>query len=787
MGSRAIPIPAGATIGAPGASPALTPGERTRAVLRSDPAAAARVAQMLRENRQGPETGAQQLGLHGPLGAAENFFQGAGLQAVRNLVSFPALAASAGEYSGNPLVHGAGEIGAALHRIYGPATAPLPGTSERAGRILGDVLPLAVGPEGGIAGAVGREGIGGLARAAALAGAGGIGVGAALRAAGAPANVQALGELVGGGAPALFAPVLAADVLTADADALGRRAARGAERLLGAIRPGPGEPEMREELRALLPDLRAFARTRPLRTVETKLATRRAGEGLNDAAAAIWEREHQPMLERHAQLPVNLDPVAERIEEAVTPGIAKEFPQDAQRMLRRADEYRGRVEPLEDVESRRAARRRFETDSKFPDQPTAEKDLSRAITSGLVQRIEDTLQAAGEPGVREINMRTGRLAKIGDALIRRANAAEGERSRGDRILANAHLFGAGHGIGRTPYIGAFVRPIGMLRAAFTPESTNELVQAALEDLAAPQRESLAARLGRVLAPRRPGPAPAVPDLFGAPQRTLPEIIPEARRLPAPNPRRGGAIVTGSPAPSPPPAGILAGIPERRFVITEHGPLQTPVRPPAAPRGLLLPENPLGNILLPGGVVTETPVRFSNVEIPREGARVPTETELRQRIGGEPPAVEAQRGELGKPRVTRGPQGKLRVKRPGPGASLPGDVHVFTPEENELLEALNALLNATPESVLPPIEPFGYPSYDIGNVSGGLADIPGSGLSPEEAEAEAAEARQHAAYRESVQRAMERERAGLPPEEPIRAPERIKDRAKGPNYVSPRRR
>lgn len=711
--ARQLMIPAGAQqVRDPAAqNPALTPAERRAAIFANDPAAAAqsrRIAAIRTSPDARQETFSQLAGLHGPLGDVENALQGAGRQFInmgRGIANMGAL----GQYSLNPIVAGAGNLSANAARVMAPYATALKGPGETAGRIGADVMAAI---EGGGADEVGIPIM--LKPStwpmAAVGGGTGFGTSTALHAIGLPPALAGLGGMLAGGAAGLLPNVLLAPEAEAGAE-LGPRAQRGVERLLSAIKPGAGAPEMRQEVTAAVPDIRALLGPNPMRGVETKLVTRRAGETLADAAHDIWEREHAPLLARHADVPVVLDPVADRIEALATPGLEREFPAATRQILQRADEYRGRVEPLRTVESRRAARRRYERDPSFAARPTTKKDLSRAITSGLVDRIEDTLQAAGAPGVREINMRTGRLGRIGEALTKRANAAEQEAGRGDRIMREAHLFGAGHGLSGAPYVGAFIRPIGMLRAAFTPQSTNDLVAAGLSDIGGGERESLGARLLRGLTPKRPqntGGLPAVRPLEPRPPepyqagpsslRTplqLRSAAPLQRGLPPINPRPGGVIPAG---PVTPPEAEAFAPGRTGFTITGPGRTET-----AAPfvrplRGLLEAQNPEApNIELPRGVITESPVKLSNVMVPWADRAVRTEEELRRLATGHTLPIQ---GDVLRPSRSKSLRdfirGPLASKRPGPGASLPGDVHIFTPEETSLRQALEDALRAIPE-------------------------------------------------------------------------------------------
>lgn len=71
------------------------------------------------------------------------------------------------------------------------------------------------------------------------------------------------------------------------------------------------------------------------------------------------------------------------------------------------------------------------------------------------------------------------------------------------------------------------------------------------------------------------------------------------------------------------------LPGFSFERTGGKPVQTPVRPVRPVRGLLLAENPPGNIVPPSGVITRSPLDFTNIAPPpRPGERIRSQNDLR---------------------------------------------------------------------------------------------------------------------------------------------------------------
>lgn len=381
----------------------------------------------------------------------------------------------------------------------------------------------------------------------------------------------------------------------------------GEKRLLRALRPPANAEgaELRGVVHEALPELEAVARTRPLRGVK-ELHTRAVAEAIGQRARDIEQNEHAPIIARLANEPVEMAPVGQAAVNRISPAEYRENPAATEAALRFAQRAAEPTNLREADAFRRILRR--ELSNKFGRLQGPEIEARKGAVSELVNQIEQTAARHGEPSLRAINQRYGRLGRIARRLEARAPVAELEPGRGERLGRDAHVFVGSAAMGH-PYVGLFARPLEFVRQLVRPNSTNELVRAAMRNLGPARRSAF-----DVLRSRLNAPTPA--EAFGG------EPAP-----PAGLPRGQYNAPQGAPPAGPKQ---LPGLPFERVA---SGPLQTAYRPPRPVRGLLLPKNPPGNVALPSGVVTESPLDLMQFAVPRPGGRVLSPDEARRTLAG----------------------------------------------------------------------------------------------------------------------------------------------------------
>jgi hypothetical protein len=174
-------------------------------------------------------------------------------------------------------------------------------------------------------------------------------------------------------------------------------------------------------------------------------------ERLQDRLSDIWHEEHKPQVERHAQMPVNLEDARNAAQAAITPELRANNPtaaRAADRWINSAlsDEAAGTVG--------QADKMLRGINAEIPNLPEPFKAVGKlarnAAAKSLRETIDTNLQAAGEEGVKGPNTRWGALKEVTDAIGDRLNNA-GNRPfsiydafKGSHRLA---LTGAGLGAG----------------------------------------------------------------------------------------------------------------------------------------------------------------------------------------------------------------------------------------------------------------------------------------------------------------------------------------------------
>jgi hypothetical protein len=213
----------------------------------------------------------------------------------------------------------------------------------------------------------------------------------------------------------------------------------------------PADLEFGNTVKKALPDIAHAARTGGELQMEGNARVGELHERLQDRLSDIWHEEHQPQVERHAQMPVNLEDARNAAQAAITPELRANNPtaaRAADRWINSAlsDEAAGTVG--------QADKMLRGINAEIPNLPEPFKAVGKlarnAAAKSLRETIDTNLQAAGEEGVKGPNTRWGALKEVTDAIGDRLNNA-GNRPfsiydafKGSHRLA---LTGAGLGAG----------------------------------------------------------------------------------------------------------------------------------------------------------------------------------------------------------------------------------------------------------------------------------------------------------------------------------------------------
>jgi hypothetical protein len=145
---------------------------------------------------------------------------------------------------------------------------------------------------------------------------------------------------------------------------------------------------------------------------------------LDERAHEIWREEHQPQVERHAEMPINHEAIAERAKAAISPADRANNPAGARAADRWIDsalseDAIGTIGKADDMLRR--------INAEIPNLPEPFKNIGKQVRNaaarGLRSEIETGLTSAEEAGVHGPNTRWGALREISNAVERKLNAA----------------------------------------------------------------------------------------------------------------------------------------------------------------------------------------------------------------------------------------------------------------------------------------------------------------------------------------------------------------------------
>ena len=208
---------------------------------------------------------------------------------------------------------------------------------------------------------------------------------------------------------------------------------------------GPKSVDFMRDVETALPDIAEAMRKRGLKTKgNERVAELR--DTLREEATQLWDEGHAPMVERHAQVPVNYKAIAKKAMREIAPAdvkISQSRVNLARKWIKQAFS-----EPL-NVQTADSMIRRLNAELKIlePKFGDVGKRVRRAALKGLREQIDVTLERMGETGVKEINRRWGALDNIAKTIEKQIKAAEAASQIPSGILPHiiAHPVRAGAG------------------------------------------------------------------------------------------------------------------------------------------------------------------------------------------------------------------------------------------------------------------------------------------------------------------------------------------------------
>lgn len=285
--------------------------------------------------------------------------------------------------------------------------------------------------------------------------------------------------------------------------------------LTKGISPRASQLGFKEALPKALQDLRAY---------DQEVAPIKSVSDLNDAIPEmqkkIWSTEVEPALKRQASKPVNMEPTAQAVRHQVSPEM-EEFDAGAAKDLNGLADKLGKARDVESA-NRLLKYVNGKLDSYFAKYPSAQRSdlLNNPETAGweaarrsLRGQFLDTLEQAGEEGVRDARQRYGALSDIGDEVERRVNVADRQKPMTfTRIMSLLSGMGiAGEAISSGHPLGALV---GLAPPVFGEVATRAMTPDAL----------VRRGIGKIpYSPRTPFEPPSAEPLQGNPSPFAPAV------------------------------------------------------------------------------------------------------------------------------------------------------------------------------------------------------------------------------------------------------------------------
>lgn len=202
-------------------------------------------------------------------------------------------------------------------------------------------------------------------------------------------------------------------------------ASTGQELLTQGISPRTSLLNFKPSLERAAGDLKTFDAQSPINSVQD------LHEAIPEIKRKIWSQEVEPALQRQANKPVDMKPVASAVREQISPEM-KEFDEANATKL---EQLAVKLENTRDVKSANSLLKYIngQLESYFQKFPAARKAnlMNNPETAGweaaratLRQQFLSTLEDAGETGVRDARLRYGAFDTLQDAVERRVNVAD---------------------------------------------------------------------------------------------------------------------------------------------------------------------------------------------------------------------------------------------------------------------------------------------------------------------------------------------------------------------------
>jgi hypothetical protein len=201
-------------------------------------------------------------------------------------------------------------------------------------------------------------------------------------------------------------------------------ASTGEELLTQGISPRTSMTNFAPSLKRAAGDLKSYDANSPIKSVQD------LNDAIPEIKQKIWSEEVEPALQRQADKPVNMKPVADAVRQQISPEMREFDEANAEKLDKLAD----KLESAKDVTSANSLLKyaNGQLESYFQKFPAARKAnlMNNPETAGweaaraeLRNQFLQTLEANGEDGVRDARLRYGALDTLQDAVERRVNVA----------------------------------------------------------------------------------------------------------------------------------------------------------------------------------------------------------------------------------------------------------------------------------------------------------------------------------------------------------------------------
>lgn len=202
-------------------------------------------------------------------------------------------------------------------------------------------------------------------------------------------------------------------------------ASTGEELLTQGISPRTSLTKFGPSLEKAAGDLKAFDAQSPIRNVHD------LNDAIPEIKQKIWSEEVEPALQRQATKTVDMQPVAEKVRAQVSDEMRTFDEANAEKLDKLAD----KLETAKDVKGANSLLKYIngQLESYFQKFPAARRAnlMNNPETAGweaarseLRNQFLDTLESAGETGVRDARLRYGAFDTLQDAVERRVNVAD---------------------------------------------------------------------------------------------------------------------------------------------------------------------------------------------------------------------------------------------------------------------------------------------------------------------------------------------------------------------------